>query len=81
MTLSLDEFLRRFLLHVLPKGFLHIRHFGFLANRRRATTLLLCFQLLDAEPPTEQQASSLDDAHSLRLCPKCGGPIMVMTQS
>ena len=46
MTLSLDEFLRRFLLHVLPKGFVRIRNFGFLANRRRATLLPLCFQLL-----------------------------------
>src|SRR3989449_5379052 len=36
MTLSLDEFLRRFLLHLLPKGFVRIRHFGFLANRRRS---------------------------------------------
>jgi putative transposase len=56
MTLSLDEFLRRFLLHVLPKGFVRIRNFGFLANRRRATLLPLCFQLLDAaqEPPAEQ---------------------------
>src|SRR5215471_17597797 len=36
MTLALDEFLRRFLLHLLPKGFVRIRHFGFLANRRRA---------------------------------------------
>ena len=42
LSLSLDEFLRRFLLHVLPKGFVRIRHFGFLANRRRATTLPLC---------------------------------------
>ena len=37
MTLALDDFLRRFLLHLLPKGFVRIRHFGFLANRRRAT--------------------------------------------
>jgi hypothetical protein len=43
LTLSLDEFLRRFLLHVLPKGFVRIRNFGFLANRRRATLLPLCF--------------------------------------
>jgi hypothetical protein len=48
MTLSLDEFLRRFLLHLLPKGFVRIRHFGFLANRRRATLLPLCFPLLGA---------------------------------
>ena len=59
MTLSLDEFLRRFLLHLLPKGFVRIRHFGFLANRRRATLLPLCFQLLGAvQPPqTEPEAS------------------------
>jgi hypothetical protein len=44
MTLSFDEFLRRFLLHVLPKGFVRIRNFGFLANRRRATLLPLCFR-------------------------------------
>ena len=46
LSLSLDEFLRRFLLHILPKGFVRIRNFGFLANRRRATLLPLCFQLL-----------------------------------
>jgi hypothetical protein len=46
LTLSLDEFLRRFLWHVLPKGFVRIRHFGFLANRKRATNLPLCFPLL-----------------------------------
>src|SRR4029077_4320652 len=44
--LSLDEFLCRFLLHILPKGFVRIRNFGFLANRKRATLLPLCFQLL-----------------------------------
>jgi hypothetical protein len=44
MTLAIDKFLRRFLLHVLPSGFVRIRNFGFLANRRRATLLPLCFQ-------------------------------------
>jgi hypothetical protein len=43
MTLSLDEFLRRFLLHLLPDGFVRIRNFGFLANRRRSTFLPLAF--------------------------------------
>ena len=43
MTLSLDEFLRRFLLHVLPKGFVRIRNFGFLANRRRANSCHFAF--------------------------------------
>ena len=46
MTLSAQEFLRRFLLHVLPRGFVRIRFYGFLANRRRANLLPLCQQLL-----------------------------------
>jgi hypothetical protein len=78
MTLSLDEFLRRFLLHVLPKGFVRIRNFGFLANRRRATTLPLCFQLRGSVPQTEQALAAANDANDLRLCPKCGGPMMII---
>src|SRR6202046_297411 len=46
MTLGVEEFLRRFLLHVLPPGFVRIRHFGFLAHRRRRASLPLCLQLL-----------------------------------
>jgi hypothetical protein len=46
MMLPVNEFLRRFLLHVLPPGFVRIRHFGFLALRRRGTSLPRCFQLL-----------------------------------
>src|SRR6202140_1719654 len=78
MTLSLDEFLRRFLLHLLPEGFMRIRNFGFLANRRRATTLPLCFHLLGSALQTEQEASSAKDATPLWLCPKCGGPMRVI---
>src|ERR1700682_2651090 len=78
LTLSLDEFLRRFLLHLLPEGFMRIRNFGFLANRRRATTLPLCFPLLGSAPQTEQEASSAKDATPLWLCPKCGGPMRVI---
>jgi len=78
LTLSLDEFLRRFLLHLLPEGFMRIRNFGFLANRRRATTLPLCFQLLGSAPQAEQEASSAKDATPLWLCPKCGGPMRVI---
>ncbi len=80
MTLSLDEFLRRFLLHVLPKGFVRIRNFGFLANRRRATLLPLCFQLLGAvqQPQAEQEASTANESSPLWLCPKCGGPMVVI---
>ena len=50
MTLASQEFLRRFLLHVLPRGFVRIRFFGFMANRRRATLLPLCQRLLADQP-------------------------------
>jgi hypothetical protein len=80
LTLALDEFLRRFLWHLLPKGFVRIRNFGFLANRRRATLLPLCFQLLGTvqKPPTDQDVSSTNDSHDLWRCPKCGGPMVVI---
>src|SRR5207302_7745340 len=80
MTLSLDEFLRRFLLHLLPEGFVRIRNFGFLANRKRATTLPLCFQLLGsaATPPTEQDRSGANNASDLWRCPKGGGPMIIV---
>jgi hypothetical protein len=82
MTLSLDEFLRRFLLHLLPKGFVRIRHFGFLACRRRAALLPLCFQLLGSiQPPQtepEPETSATQQPNSLWLCPKCGGPMVVI---
>jgi hypothetical protein len=80
LPLSLDEFLRRFLLHVLPKGFVRIRHFGFLANRRRATFLPLCLQLLGAVPPsqTDPAVSPAQEPSPLSLCPKCGGRMVVI---
>jgi len=78
LTLSLDEFLRRFLLHVLPKGFVRIRNFGFLANRRRTSLLPLCFHLLGSTPQTEQDMSGSKDSSDLWLCPKCGGPMQVI---
>ena len=80
MTLSLDKFLRRFLLHILPQGFVRIRNFGFLANRKRASLLPLCFQLLGSaqQPQAEQHASSTEDCPDLWRCPKCGGPMKVI---
>jgi hypothetical protein len=80
MTLSLDEFLTRFLLHLLPKGFVRIRHFGFLANRRRATFLPLCFRLLGAVQPsqTEAKTSPAEEPSPLWLCPKCGGRMVLI---
>src|SRR5208283_2836794 len=77
LSLSVDEFLRRFLLHLLPEGFVRIRNFGFLANRRRATTLPLCFQLLGSAPQTEQEVSTTGPSDRW-ACPKCGGRMMVV---
>jgi len=80
MTLSVDEFLRRFLLHILPKGFVRIRNFGFLANRRRSALLPLCFQLLSTtpQPLAEEHSASNEDATDLYRCPQCGGPMKVI---
>ena len=79
-ALSHDQFLRRFLLHLLPQGFVRIRHFGFLACRRRAKTLPICFQLLGAaqEPLEQRHAVSQDHPPDLYRCPKCGGPMKVI---
>jgi len=88
MTLSVEEFLRRFLLHLLPPGFVRIRHFGFLAHRRRAASLPLCFQFLG--PPTDSRATQEaqqgdDEGRSITLlstsswsCPQCGGPMIIL---
>src|SRR5712671_5804933 len=80
LPLSLNEFLCRFLLHILPQGFVRIRNFGFLANRKRATLLPLCFQLFGSaqRPQDEQHASSTEDCPGLWRCPKCGGPMKVI---
>jgi hypothetical protein len=79
MTLPLDEFLRRFLLHLLPHGFMRIRNFGFLANRRRAELLSLCFRLLRADStPTSSASSSAASVHSRWYCPICGGVMQVV---
>jgi hypothetical protein len=80
LTLPLDEFLRRFLLHLLPKRFVRIRNFGFLANRRRAASLPLCFQLLPSTSglQTGQDSSTADGAKDLWRCPQCAGPMVVI---
>jgi hypothetical protein len=78
MTLSADEFLRRFLLHVLPKGFVRIRFFGLLAHRRRTTLLPLCRQLLPAATVSSSPSSASPQPPSLWRCPVCGGPMIVI---
>src|ERR1035437_10251439 len=76
MTLSPQEFLRRFLQHVLPRGFPRIRYFGWLANRTRKHLLPLCRLLLHQSPPATQ-ASSLHQPSTWR-CPLCQGPMSVL---
>jgi hypothetical protein len=80
MTLNAEEFIRRFLLHVLPDGFQRIRYYGFLGNRYREEKLARCRQLLGmpvcAQPAAETTADYLDrheelTGSSLRECPVC----------
>src|SRR6516164_685191 len=80
LPLPVNEFLTRFLLHLLPQGFVRIRNFGFLANRKRATLLPLCFHLLSSaqQPQAEEHTSSTEGAPDLYRCPKCGGPMKVI---
>jgi hypothetical protein len=75
MTVAAAEFIRRFLLHVLPKGFVRIRHFGFMANSQRSAFLELCRRLLSMAPAS---VSSEGEQDSTWLCPKCRGPMIVV---
>jgi Putative transposase/Transposase zinc-binding domain len=75
MTLTHEEFLRRFLQHVLPTGFPRVRYFGFLANRRRRLLLPLCRNLLKASPAS---VATITAAHSLHACPRCQAPMRII---
>ena len=84
MTLGADEFIRRFLLHVLPKGFHRIRHYGLLAsagckaNIARARTLIAA-PMPEAEPPTAHDTAEPDAATDHRPpCPCCGGRMLIV---
>jgi hypothetical protein len=77
MTLTATEFLRRFLQHVLPRGFVRIRHFGFLANSCRTARLIVSRSLLAVTPkPREPCVRSDSDARTWR-CPRCGGAMRI----
>jgi hypothetical protein len=78
LTLSADEFIRRFLLHSLPDGFHRIRHYGFLANGHRAAKLALCRTLLRAEPPSVTTTSEARTTLSFDRCPCCGGAMVTI---
>lgn len=84
MALSAEEFLRRFLLHVVPHGFVRIRYFGLLANRRRRATLDRCRAVLAAPMPTTPSTESPSmpiptPPAAVHRCPHCGVGIMRLT--
>jgi hypothetical protein len=79
MTVTAEEFLRRLLLHVLPHGFVRIRFFGFLANRRRKSLLPLCQKLLTIPvQPSPADTPQPGSSSSLWRCPRCGGPMLLI---
>ena len=83
MTLSAEEFIRRFLLHVLPNGFVRIRHYGLLASRNVSTRLERCRQLLGTPTPAMAATEKKTEVDRLRdwvdehvmQCPRCGKPL------
>ena len=89
MTLKAIEFIRRFLLHVLPSGFVRIRHYGFLANRVCREKLALCRALLGVEATPEPVASepstepkeAVEGEPAANVCPSCGEGRMVIVET
>ena len=78
LTLDVDEFLRRFLLHVLPKRFVRIRYFGFLASRCRTPQLAQCRQALAVAPPPPTEPPVLHPPRASWPCPRCGAPMRLV---
>jgi hypothetical protein len=89
MTLKAIEFIRRFLLHVLPAGFVRIRHYGFLANRVCREKLALCRALLDAGTPPEPIAAgtvsepkgTVEGEPAAHVCPVCHEGRMIIIET
>jgi Putative transposase/Transposase zinc-binding domain len=82
MTLPVGEFLRRFLLHVLPPRFVRIRHFGILGTRKRSVLLPLSRQFIEADPPPKVRPDNRTEPtvrhDGLWQCPQCGGPMRLV---
>jgi len=86
LPLPAPEFLRRFLLHVVPKGFMRIRHYGTTANRRRQEKLARCRELLGATPappaapplPADADTAGAPPEDTTPRCPQCGAPLRIV---
>ena len=78
LTLAADEFLRRFLLHILPKRFVRIRYFGFLASRCRTRELAQCRQALAVAPTPPDEPLVASPPRSSWPCPRCGAPMRIV---
>ena len=83
MTLATDEFIRRFLIHVLPKRFHRIRHYGLLASGNRAANIARARELLATSSPSKEpqpsEPTATDEQHVLPCpCPCCGGRMIVI---
>ncbi len=78
MTLEASEFMRRFLLHVLPSGFHRIRHYGLLANAGRKDNLALARQLLQQPAPPAEPNETAASAPPTFVCRHCGAPMIVI---
>jgi hypothetical protein len=78
MTLAADEFIRRFLIHVLPRGFHRIRHYGLLAGSARKDSLALARQLLEVAPTPEEPGLNQEPADPRPPCPCCGGAMVIL---
>ena len=83
MTLDVDEFIRRFLIHVLPDGFHRIRHYGLFANGNRAGNIALARRLLGVPdpPPSSEDSDSTENPHEdseWNACPCCGGRMVII---
>ena len=83
MTLDADEFIRRFLIHVLPDGFHRIRHYGLFANANRAGNIALARRLLGVPEPASstdpsERAEAGHDDEERNTCPCCGGRMIII---
>ena len=79
MTVTVEEFLRRFLLHVLPRSFVRIRHFGLLAAPRRRESIAICRQVLAQAPrPRSPPQAATTTSHTTWPCPCCGGAMIIV---